>query len=289
MEGRRVLVTGAGGMLGSDLVELLQEVGAQVQGLTRRELDITDPQGVEEAVARIRPQWVVNCAAFTDVDGCEEQEALAMAVNGQGPGNLARACAGHGAALLHISTDYVFDGTSRRPYMEEDPVAPLGAYGRSKLAGEEAVRGSGCRWLMVRTAWLFGRRGRNFVATILELYRSSGRLRVVDDQVGSPTYTRDLARALVRLMEVGAQGMVHGVNSGCCSWFQLAREAVRMAGGDPALVEPVTSREFPRPAPRPAYSVLSTSRLRALTGSSPPPWQEGLARYLAEMGLLKAP
>ncbi len=284
MKGRRVLVTGATGMLGTDLVAALEGLGAQVWAFGRRELDITDRDAVDEAVARAAPEWVVNCAAFTKVDDCEREQELALAVNGRGPGNLAAACARHGAALLHISTDYVFDGTARRPYMEGDPVCPVSAYGRSKLAGEEAVEKGGCPYLIVRTAWLFGRNGPNFIDTILGLFQRHGRLRVVDDQAGSPTYTPDLAQALIWLMEAEGRGVVHVVNSGCCSWFQFAQEAVRMAGGDPSRVEPVGSEEFPRPAPRPAYSVLHTGRFRAVTGRTLRPWQEALAEYIAIRG-----
>ncbi len=267
-------------MLGRDVSRLLAKAGYEVSGLERRDLDITDADAVEDAVASHAPAWVVNCAAFTRVDDCETRWEEALLVNGTGPGLLAEACARHGAALVHVSTDYVFDGTGNRPYLEDDPVCPVNAYGRSKLAGEEAVSSSGCRYVIVRTAWLFGRNGRNFVDTILGLLRERGHAKVVDDQVGCPTFTRDLAWGILRLMECGAEGIVNVVNSGACTWFQFAQESARLSGMDPSIITPVTSEEFPRPARRPAYSVLDTAKFRRLTGAAMRPWQEGLAAYL---------
>lgn len=250
----RWLVTGAAGMLGSDLVGLLPP--GQVTAARRADLDITDAAAVAAAVAG--HDVVVNAAAWTDVDGAEQHEAEATAVNGTGPAVLAAACAAAGARLVHLSTDYVFGGDASTPYAEEAPLAPRSAYGRSKAAGEEAVRQllPGASYV-VRTAWLYGEHGGNFVRTMRELERSRPTLDVVDDQRGQPTWTRDVAAQVVALVDSDAPvGTYHATSSGETSWCGLARAVFEAIGADPGRVHPTTTEHFRRPAPRPAYSVL---------------------------------
>ena len=282
----RVLVTGSRGMLGRELMEALggyqrgRGGGLEVWGLDVEELDITEAGAVERWVGEHRPGVVINCAAYTDVDGCESRRELALAVNGAGPGNLAGACARVGALLVHLSTDFVFDGQDDRPYREGDEPRPVSVYGASKLAGEEAVRERWGEHLIVRVSWLFGRHGKNFVGTIRRLAREREYLEVVNDQVGSPTYTGDLVEALGHLVGVGARGTVHFRNEGSCSWYEFACEIVRQSGLATA-VRPITSGQLKRAARRPAWSVLDISRYKELTGQGVRPWQEALAAYLS--------
>jgi dTDP-4-dehydrorhamnose reductase len=253
----RTVVVGAGGMLG-------QVVEADVS-LTRAQLDVTDRDAVRAALGP--DDLVINCAAWTDVDGAEEHEQEALRVNGDGARNVAEAA----GAVVYVSTDYVFAGTKREPYVPSDPVDPRSAYGRTKLEGERATAEANPRHFIVRTSWLFGTGGRNFVETMLRLGAEHESLRVVDDQVGCPTYTGHLAPELLRLVEREDYGIHHRAGSGECSWFEFAREIMRRAELD-CEVEPCTTAEFPRPAPRPAYSVLA--------GGDLPAWQEGLEAYL---------
>ena len=261
-------------MLGEDVVRAAALAGHEVGALTRRELDVTDAEGARERLRAERPDAVVNCAAWTDVDGAEADEAPARAVNAPGP--FFEAVAAVDAVLLHPSTDYVFDGAKRSPYRESDPTAPRSAYGRTKLAGERALATAGGPHLVVRSGWLFGRGGRNFVDTILRLARERHHLDVVDDQVGCPTSTVHLAGGLLELLEGGARGTWHLAADGQCSWWDLAREAVAGAGVD-CEVRPTSTAALGRPAPRPAYSVLRSER-----GLAPlPHWREGLRLHLA--------
>lgn len=286
----RWLVTGAGGMLGRDLLIALDSAGEDVVGLARGELDITDGAAVGAALRRFGPEVVVNCAAWTAVDDAEAQEAAALAVNGTGPAQVAAACAAAGAGLIHVSTDYVFAGDARRPYAEDDVTQPRTAYGRSKLAGEQAVRrllpGAG---YVVRTAWLYGAGGPNFVRTMMRLERERTTVDVVDDQYGQPTWTADVAGQIVALARSRAPaGVYHGTASGETTWFEVAREVFRLAGADPARVRPVTSSAFPRPAPRPAYSVLGHDRWAAAGIEPIGDWRLALTRaypVLAAAGL----
>lgn len=283
----RVLVTGAGGQLGRDLVDAFAD--HEVTGLTRADLDVRDEAAVTDAVAGLRPALVVNAAAWTDVDGCEADPDDAHRANALGPWWLARACARTGATLVTFSTDYVFGGTAPsgpdgapRGWTEQDPTGPLGAYGRSKLAGEALVREALDAHHIVRTAWVSGARGRNFVRTMLRLADEGGPVRVVDDQIGSPTTTRDLAAAVRRLAVSGRYGTVHLVNEGRCSWHELAA-AVFEAAGRTVDLAPQSTAEAARPAPRPAWSVLDTTHARAL-GLELPSWRDGLERLLDELG-----
>lgn len=274
----KLLVTGAGGMLGRAVVEAATRLGHEVHAATRAELDITDVEATHLAVVGSRPQAVVNCAAHTDVDGAESDWQGATAVNASGAGNVAAAAAEVGALIVHVSTDYVFDGSKREPWLESDRVAPLGVYGETKLAGERAVAEANPAHAIVRTSWLFGAGGKNFVDTMLALGMSRDEVSVVTDQVGCPTWTGHLAGALVELAERPQETGVHHIaGAGACSWNELALEVFERAGLD-CRVLPTTSDQFVRPAPRPAYSVLGTERRQPLVL---PPWQDGVAAYLA--------
>ena len=252
-------------MLGQDV---LRAAGGRAVGLTRAELDVTNRAAVTEALSGAT---VINCAAYTDVDGAESDPERAHAVNADGARNVAEAA----ARVVYVSTDYVFDGSKTGPYVESDPVNPLSAYGRSKLAGERATLTASPQSLIVRTSWLFGAGGGNFVATMLRLGEERDELRVVDDQVGCPTFTGHLADALVALAEGHGHGFLHVAGSGSCSWFEFARAIFERAGMD-VDVRPCTTEEFPRPAPRPANSVLASDR----GAPGLPAWQEGLDAYL---------
>ena len=264
-------------MLGRAVVEAAARVGHDVRAYRRADLDVTDAGATREALAGARPQAVVNCAAYTDVDGAESDRQRAEAVNARGAGNVAAAAAQVGAFVVHVSTDYVFDGSKREPWLESDAVAPLGVYGETKLAGERAVAAANPAHATVRTAWLFGSGGRNFVDTMLALGAQRDEVSVVTDQVGCPTWTGHLAGALVELAQrPGETGIHHIAGSGSCSWNELALEIFERAELD-CRVLPATSDQFPRPAARPAYSVLGTERRDPLVL---PPWQDGLAAYL---------
>ena len=272
----RLLVTGAAGMLGQDVVGAATRAGHDVVALTRRDLDVADGDAVRRAVLEAAPDAIVNCAAWTDVDGAEADEAAATAVNGTGAGNLAAAAAHAGALLVHVSTDYVFPGDAAEPYLESDAIGPRSAYGRSKLAGEQAVR-EGCpRHAVVRTAWLFGPGGRNFVDTMRRLAAERDEVTVVDDQIGCPTYTGHLAQALVEIAQRGLTGTLHVAGGGRCSWHDLA-EATFAATGATVTLRRGSSADLDRPAARPAFSVLATER-----DDTPrlPDWREGLDAHL---------
>jgi dTDP-4-dehydrorhamnose reductase len=277
----RLLVTGAAGMLGSDVTAAAARAGHDVTPLSRRQLDVADAAAVRAAVKAARPDAVVNCAAWTDVDGAEANEGDATIVNGEGARHVAQAAAAAGAFVVHVSTDYVFDGTAREPYLESAPTAPASAYGRSKLAGEIAVADAAPgAHAIVRSSWLFGRHGGNFVATVLRLARERDKLTVVDDQVGCPTFTGHLATALVAIAERRLPGIRHVAGAGECSWHDLAAAAFAATGADVELSRGRTA-DLDRPAPRPAYSVL-----RSEHRDTPvlPPWQDGLHAYL-ELGV----
>jgi dTDP-4-dehydrorhamnose reductase len=275
----RLLVTGGAGMLGQAVAAAATRLGHDVIALSRAELDVTDAEHVRRVIAAAEPRAIVNCAAWTDVDGAETAEAAATAVNGEGAGNVARAAAENGARLVHVSTDYVFDGSKKVPWVESDPVAPIGAYGRSKLVGEDLVGAAGGEHAIARSAWLFGAGGRNFVDTMLALGGERDEVSVVTDQVGSPTWTGHLAEALVELAERrGDVGIFHAAAAGACSWYDLAVEVFDRAGVR-CRVLPTTADRFARAARRPAYSVLGTERDAAPVL---PPWQQGVAAYLSE-------
>ena len=274
----KVLVTGAGGMLGRDVVLAAGNAGHEVVGFGRTELDVTDAAAVEKKLEQERPGVVVNCAAWTDVDGAEEAEEAATGVNGAGAGNVAAAAVALGASVVYVSTDYVFDGAKGSPYVETDQTAPLSAYGRSKLAGEEATAASNKRHFVVRSAGLFGIGGRNFVETMLRLASDHGEVLVVRDQVGSPTYTWHLAYGIVRLIEGVEFGIHHMAAAGACSWYEFAREIFEQAKVECKVLSATTDM-LGRPAARPPYSALASQREHAI---ELPSWQDGLAAYLSQ-------
>lgn len=278
----RWLVTGAAGQVGAELVAALPTLraGDQVTGLARRDLDITDPVAVTDALDRHSPDVVVNCAAYTAVDAAETEEDCATAVNADGAGHVAAACVTYGVRLLHLSTDYVFDGTATVPIPEDAPIAPRSAYGRSKAAGEGAVLASPGEMYVVRTAWVYGAVGGNFVKAIARLARERERLDVVDDQHGSPTWSGEIVRGLVALGAAPAgqcpPGIWHLTASGVTTWCGFARAIVEELGLDPAMVRPATTGAFPRPAPRPAYSALSTRKWVNAGLPAPAEWRPAL-------------
>lgn len=274
----RWLVTGAQGMLGHDLLAALD--GRDVIACSRPDLDITDAAAVFSAIDENRPDVVANCAAWTAVDAAEDHEDAAFAVNAVGAANLTHACASMKTALVHISTDYVFDGHATSPYAEDSPLAPTCAYGRTKAAGEWAVRAilPDRSWI-VRTAWLYGTVGSNFVRTMINLESTMETVDVVDDQRGQPTWSADLARQVVRLVEADTPaGIYHGTATGQTTWYGLARAVFEELGADPDRVRPTTADRFPRPAARPAYSVLGHDGWRTVGLPALPPWRESLGR-----------
>ena len=277
------LITGAAGMVGSDLHHALAMRGEDVVALSKSDLDITNSRCVQKAVADERPDIIVNCAGYTRVDAAESNEAVANAINGSAVELLAEAANQGNARLIHISTDFVFDGRKSAPYEINDPTAPLSAYGRSKLLGEIAASHAK-RSTIVRTSWLFGKSGPNFVEAIRgQIAKGTDPLRVVDDQRGRPTYTPHLAEAIIRIANREAGGMMHYADEPECTWFDFARAIAEELGSDVA-VKPVSTTEFPRPAARPAYSVLSTERYERITGVRPESWREGLREYLEVRG-----
>ena len=270
------LVVGAGGQLGTDLLAVL---GPGARGLTRADLDVTDEAAVCAAVGDIAPEVIFNAAAWTDVDGAETHEDAAYAANALAPGYLAAAARDAGARFVHVSTDYVFAGDATTPYDVDDPTAPRSAYGRTKLAGERAVLDRG--GYVVRTAWVYGATGGNFVKTMARLERERETVSVVDDQRGSPTWSRDLAAGLAELAAKAPEpGVYHCTNAGEATWYELARAVFERLGADPDRVTPCTTADFPRPAPRPAYSVLSDRAWRAAGLTPLRHWREALAGFL---------
>jgi dTDP-4-dehydrorhamnose reductase len=269
----RVLVTGAGGQLGLELAEILPGRGHETVALSRAELDVADPDAVDEMVGTHRSDLVVNAGAYTNVDGCETETDLAYAVNALGPRNLAQICERLGCDLLHVSTNYVFDGEADRPYEPFDLPNPISAYGRTKLAGEEYVKHLTRRWYVVRSAGIYGR-GHNFVRTMLRVAGERDVLKVKADEFISPTYARDLAEGIARIAESGRYGLYHLTNAGSCSWYEFTQEIFRLAGIDVEVV-PIPGSEYPLPAARPANGVLSSLGSFELRH-----WREALTDYL---------
>ena len=270
-----ILVVGSKGMLGQELMGLF---GSSARGVDVEEIDITDLSSVQRVLVTLKPRVVVNAAAYTDVDGCETETELALQVNGEGVAHLAMISKEIGAKLVQVSTDYVFNGSKGSPYNEDDAPAPLSIYGESKLAGELNAQFNP-DFLIVRTQWLYGHGGKNFVETMLRLAGERSELAVVDDQIGSPTWTYDLALAIKALIDKGCQGTYHVANSGFVSWNGFAREIFRLSGLDIA-VNPMSTEQLGRPARRPLHSTLDCSKLAQDTGFVAQPWQEALKRYL---------
>jgi dTDP-4-dehydrorhamnose reductase len=276
---KRVLITGGRGLLGKEIGEDFRR-RFEVRVTDVEECDVTDPGSCLREVGAFRPHIVIHCAAYTAVDRAESEPALAHAVNAGGTRNVALACRDHGALVVTFGTDYVFDGTLSRPYREEDPAHPLSVYAKSKLAAEEALRGAGCDHLLIRTQWLYGPAGKNFIRTILSKAEKGETLRVAADQTGCPTCTKDLVGAVLRLLDAGARGTVHFSNEGETTWFELARFVLERAAHGSATLLPAATRDLPYPAPRPAYSVLSKEKYRGITGESPRRWDEAAGEFL---------
>lgn len=283
----KILVTGITGQLGHDVMAELAARGHEAVGATRQDMPLTDFPALRAHLMRVRPDAVIHCAAYTAVDRAEEEKTACMIVNGGATREIAAACRDLGAKLLYLSTDYVFPGTGDGFYEPDDEKGPQNAYGLSKLAGEEAIEELLTRYFIVRISWVFGVNGKNFVKTMLRLAETHDALTVVDDQVGSPTYTRDLARLLVDMVESEKYGVYHATNEGVCSWADFAKEIFRQAGKD-TTVTPVPSSAYPTPAKRPKNSRLSKACLDAAGFCHLPPWQDALARYLEELKALKA-
>ena len=275
----RILVMGHKGMLGSDLMDVLER-SHEVGGVDMGEFDITSAADCLRVIGEFSPAVVVNAAAYTDVDGCETNRDACFAVNAEGILNVAVACRDRGAKVVHYSTDYVFDGTKGEPYLEDDPCRPINAYGASKRKGEQILIETAENHVLIRTAWLYGRQGKNFVKAILAKARDEGMLRVVDDQVGSPTFSVDLAQATKLLVERDCRGIYHVTNRGVCSWFQFAQKILEFSQVSGVTVEPIQSHELTRKAKRPAYSVLSNRKFMEATQKAMRPWQVALNDYL---------
>lgn len=278
----KILVTGITGQLGHDVMAELAARGHEAVGATRQDMPLTDFPALRAHLMRVRPDAVIHCAAYTAVDRAEEEKTACMIVNGGATREIAAACRDLSAKLLYLSTDYVFPGTGDGFYEPDDEKGPQNAYGLSKLAGEEAIEELLTRYFIVRISWVFGVNGKNFVETMLRLAEAHDALTVVDDQVGSPTYTRDLARLLVDMVESEKYGVYHATNEGVCSWAEFAKEIFRQAGKE-TTVTPVPSSAYPTPAKRPKNSRLSKACLDAAGFCHLPPWQDALARYLEEL------
>lgn len=276
----KILVTGARGLVGGPLVRRLT-AAHEVLGLDLPEFDVRDANACIAAVSRFRPDCVMHLAAWTDVDGAEKDEAGAAAVNADGTKNVATACRAAGAAMLYVSTDYVFDGRKTLPYREDDAVAPLSAYGRTKLAGEEHVRALAPTWWIVRCQSIYGAGRKSFVDAILARAKSGEPLSVVADQRVSPSWCEDVAEALASVLLRAAPGLYLASNAGGCTWLECARAALDLRGMNRVEIQPTTAAKLARPAPRPAYSVFDCSKLESATGRRPRPWSEALAAYLA--------
>ncbi|WP_309120817.1 dTDP-4-dehydrorhamnose reductase [Paenibacillus sp.] len=280
----KAVITGVRGQLGFDVVKAFEAAGHVVVPMGREDCDITDLSRVDRCMKEIQPDVIVHCAAYTAVDLAETEVDKAFEVNTDGARNLAVAAEKVGAKLVYVSTDYVFDGKGMgRPYQEYDATNPQGVYGRSKLAGERLIQTLSSKYFIVRTSWVFGSNGNNFVKTMLKFGRERGKLKVVNDQVGSPTYTVDLARFLLDLASTEKYGIYHASNTGICSWYDFAKEIFERSGVKVELT-PCTTEEFPRPAPRPAYSAMDHMAIRTNGFALLPPWQDALERFLTEMG-----
>lgn len=295
----KILITGSSGMLGVDLCQELAE-SYELYGLDIvhspqsivhgfKKGDISDKNNISDIVEEIKPEFVIHTAAMTDVDGCELAKEKAYKINAEGAGNVAASCNKAGAVLIHISTDFVFDGKKNSPYKETDGTNPLSVYGDSKLKGEEAVKKELSNFFILRTSWLYGKHGKNFVDTIIAKAKTEKALKVVDDQVGSPTYTKDLAKAICRLLDIvvhSPQSTVHGYgiyhvsNLGSTSWYGYAKEILRLAGSRTEVI-PISSEELNRPAKRPAMSILDNSKFCGFTGYKLRNWKDALKEYLS--------
>lgn len=279
----KVLVTGTGGQLGYDVCRVLSARNIEHRGVDIADFDITDAKAAQDYITNYHPDAVIHCSAWTAVDKAEDEMEKVRAVNTEGPRNIAAACKEINAKMLYISTDYVFPGTGERFYEPEDPTEPLGAYGETKLGGELAVQELLENYFIVRISWVFGKNGNNFVKTMLRLAETKGELNVVCDQIGSPTYTADLAPLLCDMIATDRYGVYHATNEGVCSWAEFAREVFRLAGKD-VKVNPVPTSEYPTWAVRPLNSRMSKDKLEKMGFARLPHWQDALERYVSELG-----
>lgn len=275
----RVLVTGANGQLGQDLVNQLRAYPIETYAYTKSELDIINQEAVDAIVQEIRPDVIINTAAYTKVDLAESNEDTAFAINAWGQRNLSVAAEAYGAKICYISTDYVFDGNGVEPYKEYDLINPLGVYGKSKYAGEELTKSLSTKYFIVRTAWVYGEHGNNFVHTMLRLAKDRNQLGVVNDQIGSPTYTVDLAKFIICLIRTEKYGIYHATNSGSCSWYEFSK-AIFEKSDLKIEVTPLTTEEFPTKATRPTYSVLDNFAMRVNGFGQLRPWREALSEFI---------
>lgn len=282
----KVLVTGVTGQLGHDVMKELQRRGMEAVGTDSQTMDITDGEIVEKTIKAARPAAVIHCAAYTAVDAAEDNEEVCRRVNAEGTRNIARACKELNCKMIYISTDYVFEGQGERPWEPEDACAPQGVYGRTKYEGELAVKELLEKYFIVRISWVYGVNGKNFVKTMLNLSKTHDRLTVVNDQFGSPTYTPDLAKLLVDMVQTERYGIYHASNEGICSWYEFAC-AIFEAAGIKMEVVPVTTAEYGAKAPRPFNSRMSKEKLAEKGFEKLPVWQDALARYLEELGVTK--
>lgn len=282
----KVLVTGVKGQLGYDVVRELQKRGHEAVGVDIDEMDITDAAAVERVMTEVQPDAVIHCSAYTAVDRAEEDIEICRRVNVDGTENIAKICEKLNCKMLYLSTDYIFSGDGERPWEPDDEASPLNAYGQSKYDGELALKKYVEKYFIVRISWVFGINGNNFIKTMLRLGRENGAVKVVDDQIGSPTYTYDLARLLVDMIESDRYGAYHATNEGICSWYEFAKEIFRAAGMDNVSVTPVKSGEFPVKAKRPKNSRMSKEKLVTNGFSLLPAWQDAVARYIKELNLL---
>ncbi len=279
----KVLVTGIGGQLGHDVVRELEQRGQDVVGVGREEMDITDAEKVGEVIRACAPDAVIHCSAYTAVDRAEDEADQCRKVNVDGAKNIAEVCAELDCKMIYISTDFVFSGEGERPWETDDAVGPISVYGRTKYEGETEVKSRLGKFFIVRISWVFGKNGNNFVKTMLRIGKENGAVKVVDDQIGSPTYTRDMAVLLADMVQTEKYGVYHASNEGFCSWYEFAKEIFRLAGMDEVSVTPITSDQFPAKAKRPFNSRMSKEKLIKEGFNKLPSWQDALKRYLQEL------
>ncbi len=281
----KVLVTGVGGQLGHDVVRELEQRGHEVTGVGREEMDITDAEKVRKIIRDCVPDAVIHCSAYTAVDRAEDEADQCRKVNVEGTKNIAEICAELDCKMIYISTDFVFSGEGERPWETDDAAGPISVYGRTKYEGEDEVKSRLDKFFIVRISWVFGKNGNNFVKTMLRIGKENGAVKVVDDQIGSPTYTRDMAVLLADMVQTEKYGVYHASNEGFCSWYDFAKEIFRLAGMDDVSVTPITSDQFPAKAKRPFNSRMSKEKLVKEGFNKLPSWQDALKRYLQELGV----
>lgn len=281
----KVLVTGVGGQLGHDVVRELEQRGHEVTGVGREEMDITDAEKVRKVIRDCVPDAVIHCSAYTAVDRAEDEADQCRKVNVEGTKNIAEICAELDCKMIYISTDFVFSGEGERPWETDDAAGPISVYGRTKYEGEDEVKSRLDKFFIVRISWVFGKNGNNFVKTMLRIGKENGAVKVVDDQIGSPTYTRDMAVLLADMVQTEKYGVYHASNEGFCSWYDFAKEIFRLAGMDDVSVTPITSDQFPAKAKRPFNSRMSKEKLVKEGFNKLPSWQDALKRYLQELGV----